>query len=231
MQLKNNFESGSNGTTISVSNSASPNAWSAVTGPGNGVSAVAYNSAIVANGLLSGKFQSGAGAGTDFVNWAQSVFGTQTTWYGRVYINITGATPTQNRSGMKTNANVRWAISTARKIELYNGGATVGATSTTIIPTGQWVRIEWKIIHHASAGSFEMKIFLTPNSLTPDETFSFTNANTTSAGCTAVNFGIWTSVVNHPEFYLDDIEVNNTGYPGPLAGTESLINSNFFALM
>lgn len=225
MQCRNDFESGSNGTNITTGNSASPDAWDAVTGPGAGASALAYDSAIKMRGALSGKFQSGGSAGTDLVTWSTK-FGTQTTWYGRGYLYLTGASPTQNRSGMKSNGNVRWAIATNSKIELWNNLGAVGATSATTVTNNSWARIEWKLVHSTTVGSFEMKIFLTPDSVTPTETFSFTGANT-AANCTSATFGIYTSVVSHPAFYFDDIEVNSTGYPGPSAAATAKTSSGF----
>lgn len=207
-----NFNSGTNGNTLSAADPGDATAYSSVS---VGATCSAVYSSTSAYGLLSGKFAQGGTSGVAYFVW--SSIGSVTDHYGRLFINTTG---TEERTFIIFWRNtgilaVRFRLKlTTGQIEVLNSASTVILTSTTSVNTGSFVRIEWHIVHSTTVGSVELKIFTNPMSTTPDETISVSSVNT-GTNTNEVYLGYGFANTNTPDLYLDNIVVNDASYPGP----------------
>ena len=219
LPLSNTFETGlADETTITVANSddgSAGNAFDLVQIGGVGVGV--YDAARAAHGTLSARITLD-GTNGGFLEWDASM-GTQTEIFGRVYIYRT-ATPADDqwlitcRDGSTTAALFRW--STTGKIDVFDSPLSSPATSTNNVPLNQWVRIEWRLLCNATTGIAEAKMFNLDDS-SPIETITKSSANTLTQ-VTQVHIGQFAALASGSDFWLDDMLINNTGYPGP-AGT------------
>lgn len=229
-QLTNNFEGGTDGTTITAANSGgtSGNAFNTVSVVSGGT--LQYSNAQVFNGSLAARMRTGATSGNIDMRWAGS-YVTQAEDYGRLYLYFTAIPNVQNSAIVQVwdsilNASFRIRINTTGKIAILAPSGSVLATSTTTLVAGQWYRIEWHV--HADAdinlGYIEVQIFTNPNGTTPDETLG-------GSGTPGIGFGTLVgridigpqSVTNWPTstatdyMYLDEIVANATAWVGPVA--------------
>jgi cellulose 1,4-beta-cellobiosidase len=164
--LRNDFEEGTNGTTITTANSAgiNENPFDAVTiGSGN---TVAFSNTEF-EGTLSGKFATSSGGGVASVTWSTALGGTLPAVYGQVYLFLT-ANPTENDAIIRFHLNGASTcsihIDTSGKIEIYDATSTSIHTFTNAVPLGQWVRIEYYIVFSATTGQVTVNMYCNPNS-------------------------------------------------------------------
>lgn len=158
----------------------------------------------------------GDAAANNFFGWVASL-GTQGTIYGRLYCYFTG-NPAANTSLVRprngTNQVARILVDTTGNIELRNAANGAIGTSTNTITTGAFVRIEFKVIALAVGGTVEVKLYNSPDSTTATETLTATGAALLD-NVTDCLFGVVAGPTG--SVWFDDLNVNTTGYPGPVA--------------
>lgn len=217
----NSFEAGvASGTAISTANSggASGRAFDQFAGT------VVYDSAQVAHGALSGKFTQSSVTAAQ-ARWVDAS-NTAGTCYARWYMYISAAPAASTRVMHFALAigtqELAVRLKTDRHMDLLDSASAIMATSTTVIPTGQWVRFEAKMVPSATAGQGELKIFTTPDSTTPAETLTSTAAwNTGSAGTGMWRWGPTTGAAQTYTCWFDDVAVSFDAYIGPVADARS----------
>lgn len=219
--LTNSFEEGSNGTTITTGNSAPPagagNAFDTVT---IGASAtLTYDNTQAAHGTLSAKYVEPASAVSIVTEWSTSLTATSLlqAWF-RAYIFIT-AFPTANLRIIRGLNGATFccaiAISNAGKVLTLNSAGATQTTSTTVVPTSAWFRLEGFFIGSPTAGQIQVKIFTTSDDeISPDETNTTGAAINTTNTLTKISFGQPSSVASYT-LWLDDLGASDTGYLGP----------------
>lgn len=225
--VTNNFEGGTDGTTITTANSggASGTAFDAVNFDATGTPGVVAFSNVQKRGTLAARFQVGSVGAITSVDW-QAARGSLTDDFVRCYAYLTTAFTI-------SQIVVRWfsgALAEVGRIQwnadgtlsVINNSGTAVATSTTTIPTGQWARIEAQ--HHCdTAASFiTVRMFVGANleGVTADQEFgtsaTFTGPTTTSA---RVDFGLPQGSASQPPssgfLYLDDLAAGGTTWLGP----------------
>jgi len=213
-----NFEAGVNGNNILSTDVGSPTAWdsTAVTGSG----ARTYDNAHVAHGSLAARFFVTGGAGTAICTWSTAL-GTVTDQYGRVYIYFT-ANPSAAavcfpvRFSSVGVAKAALVINATGKVELFDAAVSVGVTAASIA-LNQWVRLEWHIVHSATVGQVEVKLFNTAESDTPTETVTSAANKNTGASVDSVAIGYPLSASINLAWWADDLIVGAAAYPGPVS--------------
>ena len=200
--VKNSFETGTNGTAVSTGNSGGPNddAFDVIAG-----TAPTFDNTVAAHGTLSAKTVNGQ------VEWTTSVGSRTQAWF-RFYLYISGApSTTANVILFQTPGFARLQINTSRQLVLGGNAGNI-QTMTTQIPLSQWVRVEGFFIGSATVGQEEVKLFLSADSTTADETVTTTATQNTAGTFSAYLFGSNNVSVT---IWLDDIGVSTTGYLGP----------------
>lgn len=218
-QLTNDFEGGTNGTTITSANSGgtSGTAFDSTT-IGTGAT-LTYDSTHAAHGSLSMKVATGSTSSSDFAHWGSTTLGgTISKLWFRVYLYF-AAMPAATTGLMRFEAAsgqcARLDIDAAGNIEFRDSGNSVQLTSTATVPTGAWFRVEGFCTASATAGQLEFKLFTTSmDEVTPDETQTSGTALNTGAGVTAVDWGIPAGVTN-TTYWEDDVATSDVGYIGP----------------
>lgn len=216
LPLQNSFEGGTSGTAISAANSGgvSGDAFTGVTGTG----VPTFDSTHAAHGSLGMLYNS---AGSGAVQWNTTVSGTPNDTWGRSYFYMTSAptaimaiwrgfTPT---SATASRYNVR--VGTTSKLSiLVIAGTTVASTTSLSLST--WYRVEWHA-HNVVSGTCTLNVTLFLGDATA-ATETLTQATGTgAAGDTSINQH-WFGPANTPivtSFWVDDVQVNTTGFPGP----------------
>lgn len=205
------FEAGVNGAAITTgAGEASATAWTSVDGDPEPT----YSNAQAFDGSLSALIDA-----NDWMRWSSSA----TDHYGRLYVYLTS----DNAGGFTTifdleDSSVWFSIAIWTDRKWYLGG--VNNAGATIIPLNQWVRIEYHIVHHTSAGSYEARLYLDPASNTADETLSASSLNSqTQAG--QIRFG--SNIYNgfSSGYHLDAIVANATDWVGPIGSSQTLLAS------
>ena len=217
-KLVNNAEGGSSTTTVTTGNSggSSGSAFDVVT---IGTSAaLTFDTTHIAHGSLSYKFVASS-SGSVVCAWSTSLTGSSLTqvWF-RAYVYTTGHSSTLKLIEALSTSTQRAAISinTSGKIILVNAAGTTVATSTTTIPTNQWIRLEGFFIGSATVGQIECKIFTTSaDAVTPDETQTTTAVQNTGGTINRLQFGNPTSGVSFTH-WMDELGASDTAYLGPV---------------
>jgi hypothetical protein len=215
----NNFNGGTSGTTISTTNSAGISGTAFTTVSATNSAVAAFSNTQVAHGNLSAVVSTSATAGVASIQWGSAVVGTQTTLYGRAYFYLTAA-PGTNDAVIEFQSTSGWAggiqITTARVLLIQNQAFATVTTFASVIPTGQWVRVEWKLVSSATVGQIVLNYYATKDSVTPTQTYTSAATQNFGANCNAVWFGWNNSHASQPTTYIDDIALSTTGFLGPV---------------
>jgi hypothetical protein len=216
-------EGGSNGTTVTTGNSGgtSGNAFEYVT-IGSGA-ALIYDNTRSAHGTLSVKgTQAASPAGVIRVGWEEATG--QTTLYGRLYVYRT-ANPTGDGHAVvefQTPGVGVWGyihINTSG-ILVCTDSAASAASGTTAIQLNAWNRIEFKYVASTTVGVIEAKLF-TGDASSPVDTVTKSGGNTGASATTVMMGQLFVSDAS-AAWWVDDLQVNGTAYPGPLTAPQYL---------
>lgn len=221
------FELGTNGSSIAAADAGSTTAWDLCAGGGDPFT---YSNTHAAHGTLSAKLVSTGS--TQWLEWA-AAHGNTTNDYGRVYLwrdSVDAVQPHYWLSVYESGTNLigRFKITTAGLVEIQGPSGSVVATGAVTVATGQWTRLEYKIVNHASAGILEVKLFNTADSSSVSETITATGLNT-YADTAKLRFG--SEQVNNSgyTYYLDDIVAGALSYPGPAAAlSQTVVFKRFY---
>ena len=225
IQLTNNFEGGTSGTTITGgvagnSGGASGNYLDAVSiGSGAGL---VFSNAEAAHGLLSLLSTTGVSAANSFLRWSLSLTDQSVSqaWF-RIYVYIPaypGSVLELVRAQVAPTFCAGLGINTSGNVTLLNSSQNPVNTSVTVLPLNQWFRIEGFFYGSAANGQIQALIFAgAKDAVTPTEIVTSAGNINTNSPFTSINFGNPASIASYT-FYMDDVGVSNTGYLGPVRG-------------
>jgi hypothetical protein len=216
VELNNGAEGGSLGATVSAANSggASGNAWDATVG----TPTITYDNT---HALGTMAYRVAAAGTAQQMAWTSTSHGVQAETWGRKYLwsdgHPTGVTGIVRWvTGGAQAARLRYEPSGV--LTLSDAGNAAELATVGAIPTGQWVRIEWHLQFVASGATVELRTFNSADSLTPTENLSAVAAGI-GVNCDRVEFGSFNSTVWTG--YMDALQVNNTGFAGPITRRRS----------
>ncbi len=217
--LRNNANGGTNGASVSYTASGGADSgedWDFIYMGTNGSITYADKPA---RGNLSYKCSVGATVTDVKMEWQR--FQPSDTVYVRFYVFLPSL-PSGSFRFFEFSDGTQLAFSfgslTDGKVRIRDSAAAAMATSTISLPTGRWIRLEAKVNAHGSTGGAVVKIFTEADSPYPAEVITSTNTFNTAPNGTGIKiarFGIVGSAGANFTYYLDDIELNNTGYAGP----------------
>lgn len=225
--LTNNAEGGTNGTTVSVSNSggASGDAWTSVSTGGGATALASYDNTHVAHGSLAYSFYNGTSGSQTSVTWnSTKTGGTATTFWVRFYLYMTAYPPTSlaifRAQNTSSQASYRLDIAANGQITQRNASSNAISTSTNPLPLNQVVRIEIEITMGSLTGACTLTYYSSPDSTTADETLSASGANLGSGTLGNVIFGcpVAGSANAGTTLWMDDIGYSDVAALGPVGG-------------
>lgn len=216
-----NAEGGSAGVTISPANSggASGTAWDTVSIVANGTAV--YDNTPALTGNMSAKVATGITSGSVFMQWGAAITALwasgMTTHYGRAYLRYTSL-PSVNRiviqwvdTTLATNRG-NFLLLTTGALRLRNAANGTVATFTTTLSIDTTYRLEWRADGSAT-GAYRMDLFLGNNASAIESIVGGTaNFGGTIGGA---SFGYLTNGASIANQWIDSIQLNDTGLPGP----------------
>lgn len=221
------FETGINGNTVSAGDPGSATAWNTISTDANGTltySNVQAYQTLACNMILS------ATPSTPYVDWNSTTLGSSLTdVWGRIYywtsgLPNTAAFPVR---GFDTGARA-WEIflDSLGHVNVRDNGGTTRGTGSVVISTSQFIRMEFHMISSTTAGFMEVKLFNNADSSTPSETITSTGAFSTLSRTDEIRFGENQTNNASRTLYMDNLLLNNTGYPGPFTIPSSMPGDN-----
>lgn len=215
------FETGSDGSTVSVGDSGSLTAWDAMSiGAG---ATFAYDNDHVKEGSLAAKVATPGSVVASYASW-QTKFTHRAEHYGRIYLYFT-ANPAARaqvvvvRGVVSGNLSAAVRVETDGKLNLLDSAGNVAGQSTAgkEIALNQWIRVEYRFVHASATGYLECKLFNSADSASPTETIT-TAANLNTLGDAAwgddLRFGMGNANASVGPFWVDLIVGDATEYPG-----------------
>jgi hypothetical protein len=101
-------------------------------------------------------------------------------------------------------------------LSVRNAAGTVILTTTSTVPVGAWYRIEGYFTSNASTGQAELKLFTSPDSITPAETqTSAANQSLLGGNVNQMRYGSPTGGPSGYSFSFTSAAHSTTGYIGP----------------
>jgi hypothetical protein len=218
------FETGTAGNTISIADPGSLTAWN---DRQTGVDGTLTYSATEKYGTLSCQSIFSATPTGAYVAW-DSVLGTAlTSLWGRMYL-FHSALPNTAASPLRGfDTGVRaWEIwiDSSGFVILRDQGGNVRGTGAVPIATAQWIRLEFHVVSSLTAGVMEAKLFNTADSASPSETITSTGSFSTLTRTDLVRVGEVLGLNASRTVYMDNILVNDTGYPGLVAAAPQVLS-------
>jgi hypothetical protein len=230
LPVSNSFEGGTNGTTITSANSGgtSGQAFDAI-GSGTGTT-VAFSSTSM-HGSLGAVLAVGSTAAGANLQWSSTSLGTiSATSWGRIYFSLSSLTLTGDAilafySGSTFGGGIQVGGASAGKLNFQNTAFGQTNTFTTTLTASTWYRLEWQVTPGASAAGNLVAVLYAGDATTALETqTSTTGVYGSSTTWNGIRFGWGAAGANHasqPNLFLDDIQLNSTGYPGPYVASSS----------
>ena len=219
--LLNSFEGGTDGVTISTSNSGGLSGvpFDAVTG------ALPVFTNVQAHRSLLGMRIVDAAA-VQHVDWTGMGSITTSVWF-RFYVWMaalpTGASLYVIKFLNQAGGTCAWLrINTSGQIIMSNAADTGAFTGSVAINTNGWTRIEARVLPSTTVGELQFWMYKDPDSFTVSDT-ALATSQVLAANMGQVQWGVvGTPIPTTPfTFYLDDLGVSSTGPVGPVAAAPS----------
>lgn len=210
----NRFEGGSDETAITTGNSGG-DSGDAFDSP---VQNATFDTARASHGSVSGRL-SVAGTSSAHVTWST----TGGTWYTRIYLYMSAAPPANLQlikpmSSTTIRAAVR--ILTGRTVQISSSALGDLGTSTTVLATGQWHRIEALFTQGGPAsGLAVVRIYTSADSTTITETL--TASSTTISSWDRLRYAGDFSGAQTYDLWVDGLGASDSDWLGPYVQTVS----------
>ncbi|MGI5493892.1 hypothetical protein [Microtetraspora malaysiensis] len=225
MLLKNSFEGGTNGQSITTANSGGV---SGTAFPSTAEFPPTYSNVHAAHGTLSARFP--ADHKDSYLSWEGLIPGNGDRWI-RAYLWVDQPTDTAHdislnlaTAGYATQwiAQVQAHVATGTcELELrhWNDSTqteTLLATASVAPAIGQWIRVEMRV-NNASSGTAEVRLYNDADS---------TTASATITGTITQSVAAWHDVYVYNQSWdatawVDDFAVSDTGWLGPEVASEA----------
>lgn len=213
------FALGQAGTDVTINDPRSNTKWSAVTVSTSGV-APTYDPTVVVDPLpMAVKFTNNFAA-TSYLSWDSRTIGAMASHYGRLYVLLSAA-PNQNLrvAAWQGDGGAAGAlrITTGRLLSILDASFVSQASSTMTLTAGTWYRLEWSVVHDASAGSVTVRIY-EGNSEDVSETVTATGINTGTVFDTGNYGNVNNSNLGNIPHWIAAVADGYTNWVGPYTG-------------
>lgn len=215
--FENTFETGlADGTAITVANSDDGTAGNPFNEVNAGVGGVIeFDTARVAHGSLAARYVPAVSTPC----FANAPFTSDTEIFTRIYLYLTTAIADDmwlhdfNDAGGGGNRCGLVVIGSDDLLYVFNGPLGAADSSTATVPNGQWVRIETRLLTHATTGLIEARMFVGESETMLDN--AILPSTNTSGDVDWVKTGSGNPDATIPEFSLDSFVVVDDDWPGP----------------
>lgn len=177
-----------------------------------------YTTTHAINGNCSYQSVSGNSGTGGYLGWDASM-GSMTELWLRSYLNMP-ATYSGHLISVRSGSNqaARIAFNNPGTLDLQDGAGTVLATTTNATTVNSTFRVELHLIASASTtgGTLELRLFLSPNSMTPTEVLGPFTANQTASLFNKSWFGPLAAAGGGKIMYHDDDAISDQDWIGPI---------------
>lgn len=218
----NSFEEGSNGTTITTTNTgdAADQAFDNVAG------SPSFSNTEAHSGSLSAYFPTGAARHVDYL---AATLGSPTSVWSRAYVWLTalpsGTVRVVSGDGPTTQNLHRVSITPAGLLSCLILGSGSTSTSSVAVATGQWVRIETLMTTDGTTATVEVRLWNSPDSTGPPDADISQSGSTSDASVAGVELGPQSTF--GADQYWDDVAVSTSGWIGPTGGLFDTVSATF----
>jgi hypothetical protein len=215
LPASNSFD-GTAGVAITAANSGWPSGTAFDSLIGGGTGPPTFDATHPMHGSLSMMINYTGTAGTSQLAWTGL---NQPTLWGRFYLifaalpNITSRHLQLMTSGPGQSAALAFTSGGNLQWRAANNTGITGSTSTTVLSPLTQYRIEWSSTMGAGTGTVEWRLFA-GDSTTALETNAQTGATLAAVNFDQVRLGSDSNPTTY-QFWIDDPQVNATGFPGP----------------
>lgn len=227
--LRNNSEGGANGAAVTTGNTggSSGNAFDTVSILGS--SAINFSTEQAMHGTRSLKIVTNA-TDAQYVEWLTTA-SASAAFRAYVYLpslptSANGLIQLRTAGGGTVLANI---LVTNGNVQVQNSGGTTIATTTTTLPTGQWLRLEAAITNgNASTGTFKMDWYVGDStSAIAAQSVSLTGQNFGTSNIGRIRIGRTAAFGTFAAFYIDDIAFQDgtTTYLGPASNVAPTVSA------
>lgn len=230
LSIANNANGGINGANVTYENNGELSGEAAdYLLVGTGATLKFMNSP--ARGALSYEYKTTGTAAEVFMAYDLMPISTV---YLRFYVYLPALPAASTRLCHLNNITaVSWSMGVRSdgRLSIRDSTSAQMSISTLALPVGRWARIEARVVSSATVGTSTIKIFTEADSPYPAETAvsaATFNTRPASSDFKQVRFGIVDTAIANYMYYLDDLAMSDSGYPGPAdpAATASLLRSN-----
>lgn len=227
------FDSGSSGVTVTTSNS---------TFDGVSTSGITFDGTHFHSGTLAAKVAASS-VSTRGMWWGSTALGgTKTVLFGRFYLYFTAAPPNLAKLvNLQSGGTVLCGIglNTSRQVQVRNVKASStpsGGTSTTVLATNTWHRIEWSATVSGTSITVVVRIYAAGNvdTTTITETVSPSAMTGLAASIDSVMHGLSFSAAQTYSVWLDDADIqfgSGATWLGPTTVTPPVTPNGDFVLI
>lgn len=210
----NTAEGGTNGTAVTVANSAGASGVP-FTGVNIGTGAAfAYSTTRAYSGTKS--YQLSTGTTATYIYATHSFPALDQVW-ARGFFYFTANPPAMTLfrfiGGSGTLLRGAVGIDATGHLRILNSVGSVISTMAATISLNQWVRVEARCIGSATTGQIEIRLFNTPDSDTPTEVLTSAATINTGGTLTDIWWGESGAVANVGPYWMDDPQIDAAGYP------------------
>jgi hypothetical protein len=221
---RNSAEGGTDETTMSLANSGGASGdpfdnRAQATG-----CTIKFDTEQAAHGKFSYRLDTDASGANLTVAWYQASVGVLTDHFGRIYFRPSRNFGTDvafeeivevDTAGGVVDAQLGFDAS--NHLILRDASLTTKATGAVACSIGAWNRLEWHVIHSATVGVMEARLFVGANwdGHEPDEFLSATGLNTGASGGQFYFGAIYANAFNQ-KIWFDDYVAGATTWVGPV---------------
>lgn len=212
MRRRANFDLGTDGNTIGTGDAGSVDAWDDVSIAAG--STFTYDNDHAHSSPNGAKFSVAGVAANAYLGWTG--LAASPTTYGRFYFYPTVDSDSMFIAHLRTDAGTPSAYlgwNATEQIFVGDSAGTGRGNGTISLALNELSRIEFR---HIGNVSLQALVFVGANvdGLIPDETINSTGGTWGDTTTNIARFGSLANSANRT-FWMDDIEINDTGYPGP----------------
>lgn len=228
--LRNNFDGGTDGVTITTGNSGADgqNAFNNVISSGTGIVNKFTSVALAGLNRPTAEFvmetSTTTNTGTPVVQWTTSM-GSQTEIWLRYYVYFSAFSASSSNLGILAIQNSGVAgsglviaiqtVSSPRTFAVQNINTGAIDFSVIGIVANAWQRIEFHMIMGTSLGSYDLYYYGDADSNTYTDYVFNNHQNYGASTANTYSLGEASFQPNTPSTYYSAWELNTTGYPGP----------------
>lgn len=216
MARSNSFEGGTNGVTVTAGNSggASGDALDAVDA---GTGTVQFSTAQAAHGTTSMV----VATSTSSVAYAGYTLASVGSDIMRGLFRLTSLPSVVQilaRYMSGASQGLRVNVKAAGTLEVRDASNSVVGTTTAMVSTGQWWRLEMQTTLGAGTGACALRLYNSPDGTTVTDSLTLSNL-TLTANATALRYGVGAAAASIPNTWIDDIAVEGATWHGPAVQT------------